>query len=386
MNIKKSIWKTISIVLVLMTVLNFVCVAYAANVGPTEWVTDEEIRENIEVTYNQLAVFLVTIPKRITLGEDKQAAYSVKVSGSIDKFQIIYVKPIDGIEETSDIDFYMKDLALDNKKQDVVATVAQDKTYWDSVEAANGYEKKDNYVSAPDLDSGKWRGVFAFEIKSHEHSYVDGVCESCGMEHNHSYVDTITREPTCEKEGELTHTCECGHVYTEEIPKIEHTFGNDNICTECGYAIKKNVYVWTRDEVEACGNNPSENDGDNRFAYGREHFIVNYKSPITILSEGGSITVQNYFSYFYHENSQYVQPRLYKWTGGMSPQSTDTVWTVVQVGKKSMSSTDENYRQRKVSYTFVIEEPGVYMVSLGYLQGSAHWYGWGPIYYSTSGY
>lgn len=101
------------------------------NVGgiETDWTIEEEKFQDVEVTYKQSASYLVTIPKTIALGMNKQAAYSVKVSGDIDTNQRVYVAPVDGITDTENIDFYMKDQTADSKKADVVATVTQNKFY-----------------------------------------------------------------------------------------------------------------------------------------------------------------------------------------------------------------------------------------------------------------
>lgn len=160
------------------------------------WTTEENSFEDIKVTYQQSSSYAVTIPKTIALDTKKQAAYSVKVSGDIDANQRVYVAPVDGITDSENLDFYMKDLS--GKKADVVATVTQNKTYWGSEDVANAYEETKNCVSAPDLTAGTWEGTFQVEIRletekeqEHTHNYVDGKCE-CGAidpDHTHNYED-----------------------------------------------------------------------------------------------------------------------------------------------------------------------------------------------------
>lgn len=288
MNIKKQIPRLISALLSFSIVLGNVIPAYATESITVEkpvndesnWVTDEGNFEEIEVTYKQASSFFVTIPKTIVLDGWKQAAYSVKVSGDIGAEQCVYVAPIDGIAGTDNIDFYMKDQASENKKEDVLATVTQKKMHWNSAEAAKGYEQTDNLVSALDLTAGTWKGIFQMEIKleahsSHTHNYIESItknptcteagektyicdcgdsytetipatghhyvddeCEHCGEKdpdaHTHSYTETITKEPTCTEEGEKTYTCECGDSYTEVIPATGHHYGDDDKCTDCG--------------------------------------------------------------------------------------------------------------------------------------------------------
>lgn len=271
MNIKKQMPKLMSVLLSFAMAFSGVLPAYAAEAPAVEdaidgagsngsdSTTEEENLEEIEVTYKQSSSYFVTIPKTIALDTEKKAAYSVKVTGDISADQRVYVAPIDGIPSTEDADFYMKDQASDNKKADVVATVTQSKFYWDSEEVANGYEAADNSVSAPDLTSGTWKGIFQMTIRleshtAHVHDYKEEITKEptcteagektytcdCGDSYTeeipakgHNYKEEITKEPTCTEEGEKTYTCECGDSYTEKIPAKGHHF-EDGICTDCG--------------------------------------------------------------------------------------------------------------------------------------------------------
>lgn len=162
----------------------------------TGWTTDESNLSDVEVTYQQSSNYVVTIPKTIALDSKKQATYSIKVTGDVDVNQRVYVAPVDAIVNTEEVDFYMKD--QNSRKDDVVATVTQNKIYWSSDEVSNGYEETDNSISAPGLTSGTWKGTFQVEIKlqseaSHEHHFIDGKCE-CGeidSNHTHNYVDGV---------------------------------------------------------------------------------------------------------------------------------------------------------------------------------------------------
>lgn len=209
----------------------------------TDWTVDEEKFQDVEVTYKQSASYLVTIPKTIALGMNKQAAYSVKVSGDIDTNQRVYVAPVDGITDTENIDFYMTDQTADSKKADVVATVTQNKFYWNSEEVTAGYEETNNSVSAPQLTAGTWKGTFQVEInlqtmaeQEHVHNYVDGKCE-CGAvdpDHTHNYEDG-----TCTICGEKA---PCSESHTDE--------NGDDICDTCGHEHQwqenEDVLEWVR--------------------------------------------------------------------------------------------------------------------------------------------
>ena len=218
MNIKKYSLKTMCAALACTTVLSSMLAAYATNTTVYEtpmddsaeinsinalsddsagtdtsdsgWTTEENSFEDIKVTYQQSSSYAVTIPKTIALDTKKQAAYSVKVSGDIDANQRVYVAPVDGITDSENLDFYMKDLS--GKKADVVATVTQNKVQWSSEDVANAYEETQNCVSAPDLTAGTWEGTFQVEIrleteKAHEHNYVDGKCECGAIDPNHTH-------------------------------------------------------------------------------------------------------------------------------------------------------------------------------------------------------
>lgn len=191
MNIKKYSLKTMCAALACTTVLSSMLAAYATDViinetpmddsaeinvintladdsagtdtGDSGWTTEENSYEDIKVTYQQSSSYAVTIPKTIALDSKKQAAYSVKVTGDIDANQRVYVAPVDGIADSENLDFYMKDLS--GRKADVAAMVTHRKTYWSSADVTNSYEETQNCVSAPDLTAGTWEGTFQVEIR-----------------------------------------------------------------------------------------------------------------------------------------------------------------------------------------------------------------------------
>ena len=141
MNIKKKTTKLMSLLLSFAMTFSGVIPAYAmenANGNSTAVIDGEDISadernlEDITVTYKQASSFFVTIPKTIVLDGWKQSAYAVKVSGDIDADQCVYVAPVDGIADTDSIDFYMKDQASENTKEDVVANVTHNKFHWNS--------------------------------------------------------------------------------------------------------------------------------------------------------------------------------------------------------------------------------------------------------------
>lgn len=122
------------------------------------------------VTYNDTGSFSVIIPKTITLGVSNDSAsanYSITVSGDIPSTEKVYVTPIDGIDTTSAIDFYLKDVNTSVAKNDIVAVITQNKTSWSYDEIKNGSTKSDNKVEVSNISAGAWEGTFNFSISLH---------------------------------------------------------------------------------------------------------------------------------------------------------------------------------------------------------------------------
>lgn len=59
--------------------------------------------------------------------------------------------------------------------------------------------------------------------------------EESASDHEHSYTEEVTKEPTCEADGqgEITYTCNiCGDTYTEETERIDHCTDDIEIIQE----------------------------------------------------------------------------------------------------------------------------------------------------------
>lgn len=158
---RRIINKITATALSVVTLLSAVPV-YADTTGTQE--TAEAGSKDATVLYDMSADYTITIPKTIKLDSTKETDYSVKVEGDIPSDEKVHVAPVDAIEDTEGVNFYMKDQSTVLPKSDVTATVTQDKTEWSFKEVANGTETTDNKVSATDLTSGTWKGNFAFEI------------------------------------------------------------------------------------------------------------------------------------------------------------------------------------------------------------------------------
>ena len=74
------------------------------------------------------------------------------------------------------------------------------------------------------------RGVRVYSIEAvigGDDTHVGG-----NVPHTHSYTSSVTSTPDCTKNGSITHTCTCGHSYTEEIEATGHSYEN-GVCTDC---------------------------------------------------------------------------------------------------------------------------------------------------------
>ena len=62
--------------------------------------------------------------------------------------------------------------------------------------------------------------------------------------HKHSYTASVTRQPTCSKEGIRTYKCSCGHSYTESIPATRKHVWEDlgtDIRLDWSYSLQENT-------------------------------------------------------------------------------------------------------------------------------------------------
>jgi hypothetical protein len=150
---RKLLKKYLPISMASLVLLNFTMPVFAQ--VEEEQIINKTQNSQTEVFYNQASSFEVIVPKLVDLGSDKFTNYEVTVSGDISSDEMIAVVP----EES----FLMEDISgLNNKKDDIVATVIQDKTEW----IFNEFETKANgNISAPDLTAGKWQGSFFFNIE-----------------------------------------------------------------------------------------------------------------------------------------------------------------------------------------------------------------------------
>ena len=197
-------------------------VAYAdSTINELQEVTDDS---ECEVYADIESDFKVIIPKIITLdGATKTGTYTVSVIGDIAGNEYVKVVP--------DESFILSSINLN----DVTATITQDKTEWSCDEITDASIIGNGAINASGITAGIWSGHFYFNVSLeknevsvlHEHIYDEGV---------------VTVEATCSEVGTKLFSCNCGSIYTESIPALEHNY-EDGICTNCNeIEIHEHIY------------------------------------------------------------------------------------------------------------------------------------------------
>ncbi|MBQ1283437.1 MAG: hypothetical protein IIY18_00345, partial [Clostridia bacterium] len=90
------------------------------------------------------------------------------------------------------------------------------------------------YATEADYKAGAWLGADADRWTVTANGPELTFASSSKPEHTHVYTSEVTTKATCQTKGVLTYTCECGDTYTEAIPVVDHSYGEDNKCVWCG--------------------------------------------------------------------------------------------------------------------------------------------------------
>lgn len=95
------------------------------------------------------------------------------------------------------------------------------KTRTGSVIAAKGHSYTSTVTKEATTNE---EGVRTYTCKNCGHSYTESIPKLPEEKHTHSYKETVTKQPTCTENGTKTYTCSCGDSYTESIPAIGHNY------------------------------------------------------------------------------------------------------------------------------------------------------------------
>ena len=130
--------------------------------------TIDETLEQTEVYATVAPAYGIKIPKTLILSASGLGLYDIGVSGDLTGTQKLTIRPVDKIENTDDIDFYMAEQgAFIGAKDDIVAKVDQTKTTWTYSEMRKGeytWLEEAGKITADDISAGSWAGTFDFLI------------------------------------------------------------------------------------------------------------------------------------------------------------------------------------------------------------------------------
>lgn len=86
---------------------------------------------------------------------------------------------------------------------------------------ALGHNYTSKVTTEPTTDR---EGVRTYTCTNCGHSYTESIPKLPAESHSHSYSSTVTKAATCTDTGVRTYTCSCGDSYTETIPALGHHY------------------------------------------------------------------------------------------------------------------------------------------------------------------
>ena len=144
------------------------------------------------------------------------------------------------------------------------------KTRTGSVIAAKGHSYTSTVTKEATTNE---EGVRTYTCKNCGHSYTESIPKLPEEKHTHSYKETVTKQPTCTENGTKTYTCSCGDSYTESIPAIGHNYvsrvtkeptkSQEGVmtytCKNCGHSYTTAIEK-LKDDNKPGDNKPGEGD------------------------------------------------------------------------------------------------------------------------------
>ena len=131
---------------------------------------------------------------------------------------------------------------------------------------ALGHNYTSNVTTEPTTEK---EGVRTYTCERCRDSYTESIPKLPEETHEHSYSGSVTKEPTCTDTGVRTYTCSCGDSYTETIPALGHhyvssvtkepTTSSEGVmtytCDRCGHSYTRAIAKLQ----DTNNNNPGEN-------------------------------------------------------------------------------------------------------------------------------
>ena len=148
------------------------------------------------------------------------------------------------------------------------------KTKTGTVTPALGHNYTGKVTTEPTTDR---EGVRTYTCDRCKHSYTESIPKLPEEEHEHSYSVSVTKEATCTDTGERTYTCSCRDSYTETIPALGHhyvssvttqpTVESEGVmtytCARCGHSYTRAIAkLQDTGNNNAVNSNPGNNQAD----------------------------------------------------------------------------------------------------------------------------
>lgn len=191
---------------------------YSVQNGHKLFVTEEEVQEKIKERKIEIEEY-VSVYKKAEEVQKKQEGKIVEKEVYADDSKSIAIAPdnnvqgdnqiITGIAPTDGESVHIH-LYVESVTKEETCTVDGEKTF--ACECGDSYTEPIPFTGHT-LEMG---GTTQCHRKC---TKCDVAIEDGTM---HVYTEKVTVEPTCTLVGTKTYTCECGHIFTEEIPMIEH--------------------------------------------------------------------------------------------------------------------------------------------------------------------
>ncbi len=148
------------------------------------------------------------------------------------------------------------------------------KTKTGTVTPALGHNYTGKVTTEPTTDK---EGVRTYTCDRCKHSYTESIPKLPEEEHEHSYSVSVTKEATCTDTGERTYTCSCRDSYKETIPALGHhyvssvtkqpTTSSEGVmtytCDRCGHSYTRAIAkLQDSGNNNAVNSNPGNNQAD----------------------------------------------------------------------------------------------------------------------------